>query len=66
MSTSKPVKLRHEHEVVLLRARIAELEAACHRVIGIGYCPQRHPAGQDFVSKAAIAEVFAVLDKETK
>jgi hypothetical protein len=36
---------------------------ACRAVVGHGYCEQKHPAGQDYVSKSAIALVRAALKK---
>jgi ribosomal protein L15 len=53
-----------EEQVVELRAEIERLRAALEAVIGHGYLENKSPmAGQDYVSKSAIAKVRAALSK---
>jgi hypothetical protein len=42
---------------------IVDMRDALEAVIGRHYTENKHPAGQDYVSKAAIAKVRAVLKK---
>jgi hypothetical protein len=44
-----------------LEAEVKRLREALSAVVGHGYLEMKHPAGQDYVSKAAIAQVRAAL-----
>lgn len=48
-----------------LIAAAPDMLAALQAVLGRGYCEQRHPAGQDFVDKVAVAKVRAAIAKAT-